>query len=247
MSEPLAAESGHWYFPTGEPCFTVKGAKGQDVTPDIRHARKYGLFPGVTSITRLLAAPGLVEWMINEAIMAALTLPRHEGETDQEFVARVKFDAKERGKKAAERGTALHADIERAIRKEPHGHEEHVKAVERKMAEKGLDLYAGEAEHSFAHPYGYGGKIDYHLKPAVTDFKSKDRIEDGKKLAWDEHCIQLAAYGMGLGIEEPKGYNVFVGIEDAKAVIVEHSPEDMERGKQMFIALLTLWKSRNRI
>lgn len=246
MSE-LASESGHWYYPDGRPCFSVKGAKGQDVTPDIRHARKLGLYPGVTSITRLLAAPGLTNWMIDQAIMSALTLPRHEGETDEEFVSRVKFDSKERGKKAAERGTELHADIERAIRKEPHGHKDHIREIEKAMAANGLDLYGGTAEHSFAHPHGFGGKIDYHCPSALCDFKSKDFIEEGKKMAYDEHIIQLAAYNMGLGLKAPKLLNIFVGIDDAKVGIHEWTIQERERGELIFTALLVIWKAKNKI
>ncbi len=252
MSETIAKESGHWYWPDGKPAYIVKGAKGQDVTPDIRHARKLGLYPGTTSITRLLAAPGLVEWMINEAIMAALTLPRHEGETDQEFVSRVKLDAKEKGKKAAQRGTDLHADIERAIRGEKHGHEEHIDAIEKAMSEHGLDLYAGRAEHTFAYAMGdgttgYGGKIDYCYGIDLVDFKSKDRIEDGKKLAWDEMAIQLAAYGMGLRLPMLRAFNVFVGIQDQKIVVHRWSDDELARAKDMFIALFVIWKNKNRV
>lgn len=249
-ADPIASEQGHWYALDGSPAYTVIGKNGKERPATLRDARQLNLVPSVTAITKLLAAPGLTNWIIDQNIMAALTLPRHENELDAEFLSRVKEDGKAKAKAAAERGTLLHTDIERAIQGKPHTrHQEHVKAIAAKMEEYGLNLYAGVAEHSFAHPDGFGGKCDYHtIAPAgLCDFKSKDVIEDGKKLVWDEHLIQCGAYREGLGLPTAQCFNIFVGIDDCKVEIVEHTEEELERGWAMFRCLLMLWKLKNRI
>ena len=161
--DPIATQGGHWYAPDGKPSYTVTGANGKERPATLRDARKLGLVPSVTKIIGLLDKPGLNQWREEQVIMSALTLPRHEGEYDAEFIARVKFDSRERTKKAAERGTDLHTDIERAIQGKPHGHEQHVKALVEEMAKYGIDFYAGNAEKSFAHHLGFGGKVDFWL------------------------------------------------------------------------------------
>lgn len=88
------------------------------------------------------------------------------------------------------------------------------------------------------------------IKPCtgiIIDFKSKQEIEDGKKMAWEEHSIQLSAYGFGMGIERPRGINIFIGVDDQKVSIHEWEPEELARGWEMFQALLTFWKIKNKI
>lgn len=246
-SDPIASESGHWYAQDGSPCYTIVGKNGKERPTTLRDARTMALVPSVTAITRLLAAPGLTNWIIEQNIMAALTLPRLEDEMDTDFLKRVREDGKAKATKAAERGTALHTDIERAIQGKPHKHQDHVRAINMAMAEQGLSLFGGQAEKSFAHPDGFGGRIDYYTPEAVCDFKSKDFLEDGKKLVWDEHSLQLSAYREGLGLPRVKCFNIFIGIDDLKVEIIEHEEEELQRGWAMFSCLLSLWKLKNRI
>lgn len=245
----IATESTHWYYPDGKPCYEVEAVNGSGLRPTtLRDARKLGLVPSVTTITKILAAPGLTNWIIDQNIMAALTLPRHENELDSEFIWRIKEDGRAKATKAAERGTLLHTDIERAIQGKPHTrHQEHVRNVAQEMMAYNLELFGGSPEHSFAHPDGFGGKIDWHAGAAVADFKSKDMIEEGKKLVWDEHIIQLSLYAYGLGIERPSLYSVFVGIDDRKVHVHQWDMEDADRGLAMGKLLIQLWKLKNKI
>src|SRR5205823_4872596 len=108
-----------------------------------------------------------------------------------------------------------------------------------------------KAEHSFASPLGYGGKIDWHNGEILIDFKTKDKIDDKKQLAWPEHCWQLAAYERGIltqgfgfsGNPHPfRLINLFIGCDDCEVRIHEHSPEDAERGWRIFQTLLKSWQ-----
>jgi len=104
-------ENGHWYTKDGSPAYTTIGKTGERPTT-LRDARKLGLLPSVTTINGMLSKAGLDTWKQQQVLLAALTLPRQEGEPEQEWLARVMQDSKATGREAAERGTAIHAIIE---------------------------------------------------------------------------------------------------------------------------------------
>jgi hypothetical protein len=257
-SEPLiaepqahASESGHWYDRQGNSVWEVPGAKGQLVKPDIRHARKLGLLPGVTSISRCAASPGLERYKVEQGILAAYTLPPVAGESYSDWLARVFRDSEAHGRQAADRGTAIHAAIQGHYQGEPPDEEflPYVQLVSRVVMEK-----CGEqqwtAEKSFGCEKGYGGKSDLSCDVWLLDFKSKDAkdLDDpGKKLVYDDHAQQLAAYRRGLRIPRARCANVFVSRDEPVIVrFCEHSEEDLARGLQMFDHLLAYWQTKNR-
>lgn len=246
-----ASESGHWYSRSGEPVWEVVGAKGQKVKPDLRHARKLGLLPGVSSINRCAAAPALTTYFVKQAVLSALTLPRIAGESDESFLYRIERDSQERGRKAADRGTAIHAAIQGHFQGEPPSEEfwPYVKAVAEKI-EKECGPQKWEAERSFGHEAGYGGKADLSCEAWLLDFKSKDAADlddPSKKLIWDEHPQQLAAYRRGLRIPRARCANVFMSREEPILVkFCPHEEEDLDRGLKMFDHLLRYWQTKNR-
>ena len=75
-----ASESQHWYDQSGRPMYTVKAKDGTDRPTTLRDARKHGFLPSVTTIMSVMAKPGLESWKMNQMMMAALTLPRADGE-----------------------------------------------------------------------------------------------------------------------------------------------------------------------
>lgn len=228
--------------PPGQPAYTLVGANGKERNTHLGDARKLDLVPSVTTITGLLDRPGLNDWRETQAMLAVMSVPRKERESDEEYLERARAESKNRGSKIRERGTLIHADIELAIQGKPHGHRAHVSAIALAMAEAGLDLYAGTPEKTFAHADGFGGKTDYWWKDVIADFKSKDRITQGRKLAWAEHALQIAAYAYGLGIENPRGFNIFVGVEDRVVVVHQWKPAELAHGLIVFKELLLLWR-----
>jgi hypothetical protein len=181
--------------------------------------------------------------------MAALTMPRVEGETEQEYIARIIRDSKEQGMKAAEEGTRIHGAIETwyAERKIHQTYANYVIGVDAAVREK-FGEQEWIAEKSFADEL-FGGKIDLHSKEVVIDFKSKEFTEDDLPKPYDENIIQLAAYRWGLGY--PYGNcrcaNVFISRNIPGLVhIVEHDEEEIKRGWEMFKNLLALWMNLKR-
>lgn len=256
----LPAESTHWYAKDGTPVYEVPTAKGIGFRPThIGDARKRDLVPSVTNILNVAAKPGLEAWKAKQILEASLTLPRLPDETLDDYAVRVIEDSKAQGKAAAERGTQLHAAIEKAIQGEDFdiSWREHVEKTFAAVAQQcGFSLFDSKAEHSFASPLGYGGKIDAHTdEPLICDFKTKDRIDDKKQLAYENHVQQLAAYGFGLfdkidagnlarwaaGTAGFRAINVFIGVDDKQVRVVEHSWEDLVEGFAQFRCLLEYW------
>jgi hypothetical protein len=243
-----AKESGHWYTRDGEPAYTVKSAKGETRSTNLRDARKLNLVPSVTTILGVAAKPSLEIWKQNQVLLAALTLPRQEGESEQDWINRIIEDSKEQGKKAAEFGTQIHAEIQAHFEGRPYNPE--FKAY----VEGAVSAISGHfndwewiAEKSFAHELGFGGKCDLHVPERfVVDIKTKDFGPDDKVSGFDEHLLQLSAYRVGLGCQRARCANVFVSRDHPGLVqVIEWDQGDLDRGWQMFLRLLEFWQIKN--
>lgn len=248
----LAAESCHFYHRDGTPCYEVPRAKGEGTRPiTLADARKLDLVPSVTTILQCAAKPGLEAWKNQQLIQAALTLPKLPDETLDAYAERVIEDSKAQGLKARESGTELHAAIEYYIRfgSIPIGYDqfsEHCCKVQQTLTQHGVDIFTGNAERSFASELGYGGKIDYsHKEGIIVDFKTTASITPKTK-PYDEHRMQLAAYGRGIFSNIPnlthfRALNVFIGIDNQEVRVFEHMWDDLEIGWRMFQHLLDFW------
>lgn len=251
ISNDIATSAGHWYAADGSPRYTMLGANGSERGTTLRDARKLGLYPSVTTITKAAAAPGLTNWMIDQAILSALTLTRLDNESDGAFLARVKHDSKEQARKAAERGTEIHGAIEKHFKGIPPDGDMFpiVKAVSANLKTWFGD-WVWDAERSFAHPLGYGGKCDLHSKAqrVVVDFKGKEFTDPADCKLFDEHMMQGAAYLEGFGLREGGRFAIcFVSRNQPGLVcIVEANQEEISRGWRMFRKLLEFWQEQQR-
>jgi hypothetical protein len=239
----FATSAGHWYTLDGEPCYTIVGKNGAERNTTLRDARTMALVPSVTTIIRQAAAPALEKWKRDQLLMAALTLPRTPNEPEAEWLKRVERDSQEQGRKAADRGTAIHGSLERHYRGEMPD-EEHWEWV--KVCRTHLENVCGhnliwKPERSFAHPLGYGGKVDLHCAEWIIDFKTKDGVE-GSKL-WDDHYMQLAAYRRALCPNARAGI-LFVDRTQPICLFVEAEADKMASGLVMFDSLLAFWQAK---
>ena len=242
----LVSESGHWYTLEGKPLYTLVGKNGKERNTNLRDARKLNLVPSVTTILDQAAKPGLVNWQINQGINAALTLPREEDETDEQFLYRVRQDSKEQAEKAAEQGTIIHADINMGFAGKK---ESKTYSAVHKIINGMFPNQEWVSEQSYtSKEEGFGGAIDLHSKTGIViDFKTKDNLEgvEAKSLVFDNHGMQLSAYAMLLKIntENLTRVSIFIDRKNPE-VIVSYvwDKNSHERHLQMFNALLTYWK-----
>ena len=256
----------HYYDKDCNPCHFTKGANGKMRDSTLRDARKHGWYPSVTGILDTIAKPGLVNWMINQAVLAALTLPRIDDESDDALIARIRKDGKEEGLRAAERGTEIHDAIEKIWLGISSGF--YPSGLYREIAEEAVNeivIYCGgDIKHGDLIPEqtvvgdGYGGKVDLHNDDFCIDYKTKiitdeqwGKYEAGKdpKIAYPEMAMQLAAYTMALGRTFGKTslsrrlINVFVDRNIAGRVIIhEWKPEEAEKAWKQFQLLVQYWR-----
>lgn len=245
----LAGEAGHWYRKDGTPAYTIIGTNGKERNTTLRDARKYGLVPSVTTITRQIASPGLERWKLMNLLLASLTLPRLDGEGDDAFADRVMLDSQEQTKKAMQLGTDIHTALELAYGNQSFDiqYTDFVDSTQEAVFQTfGHQIWM--PEKSFASEMGFGGKIDLHSPELVLDFKTKAFGPDDKVASYDEQVMQLAAYGNGLNLGKFRTANVFISTTYPGLVkIVEHKREDTENAWEMFQLLLQFWKRKNNI
>jgi len=240
----------HWYdAKTGEPRYTIIGKNGKERNVTLRDAREHGYVPSVTGIIKCAAAPGLERWKLEQMLHAALTLPRRENEPESEYLDRIRADSQEQARKAAERGTAIHKAIQGHFEGIP-PHQDYLKHVQ--AAVRVCNEWAGTipitAEQSFAHPLGFGGKVDLWGDDFVFDFKSKEFTEDDKLNTWDEQAMQLSAYREGLELPEARCAIVYVSASvPGLARLIEIEEEKLKHGWIMFQNLLGYWRAKNGI
>jgi hypothetical protein len=242
-----ASESGHWYTKKGETAYTTEGKTGLRATT-LRDARKLDLVPSVTTILGVAAKPGLQTWLQTQVLLAALTLPRKEGEPEQDWLERVMADSKAQTRQAADRGTQIHGVIESYFDQTylPEW-PPYVKNVEKALNDAfGAQLW--NTEKSFAHELGYGGKVDLSAPNIVVDYKTKE-TDLAKVEPYHEHEMQLAAYcvGMGYKIEDCRAAIVFVNATTGDVKLCEIDQANLKLAWECFTHLLAFYRLKNNI
>ena len=256
-----AAESSHWYDPrTLQPVYEVERAKpgpnGEThKAPNIGDARKLGLVPGVTTITRIPESYNLTDWKVEQGILAALTLPRGEGESEKDWIARVLTDSRETAKKAADRGTEIHKAIQESFAGA-------VRAV------PGMELYvlhAHDALRSVCGPrddwkaeevvvcrLGFATKVDLCCPQWIIDWKGHEKKDATELRLYETHHMQLAATKLacvetlGERFANARTLIGYIHRETAEVTMVE-SPKDKQlQHEMMFRALHLYWCHKNR-
>lgn len=240
------SESGHWYLPDGSPAYRIVGKNGKERNSTVKDAREHGLLPSVTTIIGCAAKPALDVWKQQQAILSALTLPRLDYESEEDWLSRVVADSKETAKSAAERGTQIHGVIEAFyegiyIPELP----PYVRAVENAINEHfGSQLWI--SEKSFAYG-GFGGKCDLVAKSGfVVDFKTTEKDLDKLDYFFD-HQMQLSAYRMGFEMPKARCAIVYVNALQNKAKLVEIPEDDLRIGWECFTHLLAFYRAKNKL
>jgi hypothetical protein len=243
LIKDYVSESTHWYKSDGSPCYQIIGKNGKLRNTTLRDGRELGLVPSVTTISGLLAKPGLNNWLQQNVLLAALTLPRMEGESEENWLQRVMSDSKSTGRDAADRGTRLHGVLESFYQGKLIEFPNFVYRVN-----EALESHFGpanwEAERSFSFG-GYGGKVDLIAENIVIDFKSKEG-DLSKITPFHEQIMQLAAYRMGLNKPTARCANVYF-TESGDVKLIEHSEQDLSDAWECFQYLLAFYKKKNSI
>jgi len=238
-------EAGHWYKKDGSPAYTIIGKTGERPTT-LRDARKLGLLPSVTSIIQLAARPGLQAWMNDQLIMACLTMPRIEGESEGDYITRLKADSKAQAQKAAERGTQIHAWVQQGFENKPLTSDQYTFFYH---AEESLKDACGECEWKTEESFAtdrYGGKVDLHSDRHVIDAKTTDK-DLATIRTWEEHALQLGAYRHGLNMDFAQCGILYINVNTAESKLIWISEDDLVKGWKCFSALLDFYFAKTNL
>jgi hypothetical protein len=253
--------ASHWYHPDGTPIHEVERADGKGTRPtSLRDARKLGLYPSVTNILGVLAKPGLDAWKQEQAILAALTLPRRNNEPLDDFARRVVADMTQQVRDAADLGSAIHAAVEN-----------YAQSGELPANPDVLRLFAPvrvwfdtevekvhAVEAAVSHPgWGYAGRVDMVAtlrstgRPAVIDFKTQKTrtAKDGtsQPVFYETWPLQLEAYRRALAsrsrdLDRADIASVVIGSTEPVPVAVKFwDPLEATARFRAFLAARQLW------
>ena len=257
----------------GSPCHHVnysdKKRAGEMRPTTLADARKLSLLPSVTTVDKLIVNKALESWKIENAILAALTLPRIDGETDDMFAARVAKDSLETASAAAAFGTCLHDCCEAYLMKR----EKTDLAEFIPFCEPVYDFIDEQIEEVIGCEYvvvsnlGYAGRVDTKVVLrqgrsayndlaaanigfngiAIIDFKSR-KPNNGKLRSYDSDSRQLSAY-LNAEQDSPAGglrptatANLYISSVDPMAPVFRAwSQDEMTDSWKVFDATLKLW------
>ena len=250
------AESAHYYLSTGEPCHG-----------DLRSARKAKAFPSVTTILKILESDALTRHKVDAAIVQTLTLPRNDGESEQDYARRVIETNRAELAGMAETGTRIHTLAEQVIADEAPLHKDidenlrpHLasltcwaRAIDEVVLSEDVVVHDGE---------GYAGRCDLIAKidgqTEIVDFKSKNfskvapfhpempgfATADEEHKVWTDYkeLLQLSAYSFAWAGEALPARNVFI---DRKTGAIDeklYTAEQVHDAFEAFRACCCLWR-----
>lgn len=217
-ARPNGSKDSHWYSPEGEPCYSILGkTTGKPRPVDIRDARANGYLPGVSTILKVLHKEALVNWLIEQAVLACITTPRKKesiihptGRTIEveepldvfiERVLHVERIQDQESQIARDRGTEIHDALEALFSNRPEPISEDIKPWVMPAYEAIKDRGSVITTEQILVGDGYAGRTDLilgRINPEcyeIWDFKSAKKLPDPKKGgAWADHRLQLSAY-----------------------------------------------------
>lgn len=253
--------SSHWYTRDGHPDYEreCKTRPGKMRPTNLRDARADQLLPSVTTITQVIAKPQLERWKIEQGILAALTLPRLQGEGEDAYAKRVADDAQSVSREAAALGTDFHRYAMQYL----HGGlipandgsvpmDPRIPAMVGGFAVWSRKHLLGviETESAFG-AYGYGGKYDLlartqDSRTVLADIKTQTTRQGKKISVYLEYGMQLAAYAHGT--RQPEDvllWNIIVSASEMGRVEIHDWTADRREMRATFLLAMELWCKLN--
>lgn len=247
-------EASHYYWPDGRPCYEVemKSKPGEYRSTTLADARKLGLIPSVTTKLSILDNPFLDSWRVEQAIIAALTLPTSDGESIDDRARRIAEDSSKQVADAMKLGTLIHTAAENYVLRrevtndptirhlfEPFRQWWDSECIETIYSEKSV-VHHGE---------GYAGRVDCKARlksygVAIIDFKTRKPSSKGKFQVYDKDILQLSAYREADALSLPKAdtcLSILINSQEPGVHIHQWSQEEIQHGWECFQLISKLW------
>lgn len=203
----VSGDGGHWYYPDGRSLHTVpkKDGTGERNTTKA-DARKLGLFPSVTAITKIVANPSLDRWKQNQMLEACVNNPIVGGEDTEEYGDKMRQFAQKKMVDARAFGSLYHNAIDELNKTGFLDNKyDEIKPYVKHYIQWTRDHSVSFIDTEFVcvnEKFGYAGQVDglavVDGKLTLLDYKTQDVKEDAKGNLkpnyYDSWVWQLAAY-----------------------------------------------------
>ncbi len=201
-------DSAHWYRPDGTPEYTqiIKTGpnKGKERSTSLADARKFSLFPSITSIEKVLANRMLENYLKKHLLTAAYNTTPREGEAAEMYFSRVLEQSEKDSLEAANKGTNYHDELEKIL----HGRSDWDTSdpklqIAEHWIKKNVDDVIWTEKVIVDEKMAVAGKSDGLLivngRRTIIDWKSRRFAYDEKKGEWvcrwySSDCRQLSFY-----------------------------------------------------
>lgn len=242
--------SAHWYSTEGKASHTVIGANGKERSTTLRDARSLNLLPSVTGILGVLAKPGLEVWKQEQAILAALTLPRIDGESQDVFAERVVIDMEAQVERAASFGTMIHAGIEEVNARGSVG--QYPDEIGRWMVNydtwRRNNLTTHFSSEKVVVGIGFAGRYDLFAEHSehgacLIDFKTQN-MKGGKANFYEVWGSQLAAYRLAMSVSCHCLSVVMDSNQPSAPVEKLWTEQEISDGLEIFLCAKTIWQKQ---
>lgn len=254
---------GHWYHPDGRPQHTVLSGKGEQRNTTKADARKMGLLPSVTSITKVVGNEGLDRWKQMQVLNACIAAPYSQGESVEIYTSRMLQESRRKMVDARAFGSLTHNAIDELNKT---GFLSDVYAEIKPWIKHYIDWVRDNriqflgTEFTAVNPrLGYAGQCDalamVNGKLTLLDYKTQDVKADKRsgelKPSWyDSWAWQLAAYKHADWQGKPARINQCMSV-----VICAHTPcypwtrvwtpKELRDAWAVFKAANTIWQVTN--
>lgn len=204
---------------------------------DVRHARKTGAFPSVTSIIEMWPKPWLEPYIQRQMWQAAITTPRQPQMTDDEFFDECLKWSEEHRLKAADRGTRIHRCIHGTQKPEPDIAPFFDAFVKWDNNEGGAPIW--QEKTLVNSVWAYAGQADRLVEKldgvCLDDFKTSAVKDKSRPPFYDNYPIQLAAYRTAWAQPGVKCRSIVINTLEPEAPYVRvWSPEELDEGWHRF-------------
>lgn len=198
---------GHWYYPDGRPLHTVPKKDGSGERNTTRaDARTLGLYPSVTTITKVVHNDGLSRWKEKQILDACIASPLEAGENVDSYKAKVRKQSQKKMVDARAFGSLFHEAIDELNKSGFLDSKfDEVKPFVKHYIEWTRDHKVSFVNTEFVcvnKKLGYAGQVDglaiVDGKLTLLDYKTQDVKPDKKgelsPKVYDSWGWQLAAY-----------------------------------------------------
>jgi len=244
-------DTGHYYDKNGKAVFEVPNkSKGGMRPTTLRDAKALSLLPSVTTIFKCLASPELDRWKQQQVLMASLTLPRNQDESDEDYCSRIMTDAFKQVEQAADLGTQIHRAVELHFQGEEYDSamDQYISPI-KKWAEHNRIKFLKHELRLVNPEVGYAGTTDALIEKDgvlyVFDLKSRKTKPEYDIEPWSKEPMQIAAYAKVAGAK--RGVNLYISTtEPGRIGEAWYDEKTLDANYEAFTHVCKYWQFANK-